>query len=414
MRQHWWLAHDHVYLNHGTVGATPKPVLAAQQQLQRDIEAHPARFLIRELADLRPAEVRAAAAAAEDADPPQPRLRAAADRIAAFVGGRGDDLAFIDNASSGVSAVLRSLALAPGDEIVLHDLAYGAVALAARHVARTAGARVVSVSWPFPVRGDDGRLPAWTGPLERAITPRTRLVILDHVVSETALVLPVAALAACARARGVPVLVDGAHAPGAIPLDIPALEVDWYVGNLHKWACAPRASGVLWAAPARQPGLHPPILSWGYDQGFTAEFDWTGTRDPSAWLASPAGIDFMCGTLGLDAMRAWNHALVRQAASRLATRWDSRHADGDPWQPPPDAMTGCMEVLPLPAAAAARFGATPDGAARLKTRLFADHRIEAQVLCVRGMLVVRLSAQVYNEMSDYDRLGDAVLAACAR
>jgi isopenicillin-N epimerase len=400
----WWLDPSHTYLNHGTVGATPRVVLDAQQAIQREVETHPARFLIRELAD-----VRAAAERARDARPRRPRLREAADRVAAFLGARGDDLAFVGNASEGVSAVLRSLDLAPGDEIVVHDLAYGAVQRAAAHVARTSGARVVNVAWPFPLRAEDHGLAAWTGPLERAIGPRTRLVILDHVVSETALVLPVAALVATCRARGVPVLVDGAHAPAAIPVDLAALGADWYVGNLHKWAFAPRACGILWSAPARQAGLHPPVLSWGLDEGFTAEFDWTGTRDPSAWLAAPAALDFIEGTLGLAAMRAWNHGLVVEAAAALAERWQLRGPDGARWQAPPEAMTGCMLTMPLPEVARSRFGDGFDGARRLKDRLFEAHRIEAQVLSIREGLHVRLAAQVYNDAADFERLGDAVL-----
>jgi isopenicillin-N epimerase len=409
MLQHWWLDPTHTYLNHGTVGATPRTVLAAQQALQREAETHPARFLFRELVDLRPATERAAAPRA-----PRTRLRAAADAVGAFVGARGDDLAFVDNASAGVSSVLRSLVLQPGDEIVLHDLAYGAVRIAAEHLAARAGARVVPFAWPFPVTPADHALAAWTGPLERAIGPRTRLVIVDHIVSGTGLVLPVQALVRVARERGVPVLVDGAHAPAAVPLDIAALDADWYVANLHKWAFAPRSCGLLWAAPERQRGLHPPVLSWGLDEGFTTEFDWTGTRDPSAWLAAPAGLDFITHTLGVAAMREWNHARVVEAAAMLVGRWDLRDAQGEPWTPPPASMTGCLLTIPLPAAAARRFGTDGAGANALKDRLFHGHRIEAQVLSLRGALWVRLAAQVYNEAADFERLGDAVLEEAAR
>ena len=135
-----------------------------------------------------------------------------------------------------------------------------------------------------------------------AITPRTRIAVLDHITSESALIFPLAELAAVCRARNVRVLVDGAHVPGVLPLDIPSLGVDWYTANLHKWACAPRSCGFLWVHPARQAGLHPPVISWGLDLGFTAEFDWVGTRDPSSWLAAPAGIAFL-RDLGWDDVR---------------------------------------------------------------------------------------------------------------
>ena len=134
--------------------------------------------------------------------------------------------------------------------------------------------------------------------LSEALTPYTRIAVLDHVTSETALVLPLAGMAALCRERGVPVLADGAHAPGAIDLDIPALGVDWYVANLHKWAFAPRGCGVLWAAPDRREGLHPPIISWGLDVGWHQEFDWTGTRDPTPFLCAPVGIAFITDSLG--------------------------------------------------------------------------------------------------------------------
>lgn len=405
MLQHWWLDPAHTYLNHGTVGATPRVVLERQQALQREVETHPARFLIRELADLRPEADR------RDAPGPRrPRLRDAADRVGAFLGVRGDDVAFVDNASAGVNAVLRSLAptLRPGDEIALHDLSYGAVIRTATHLAQAAGASVRMFSLPFPVAPHEHGLDAWTGPLKAALSERTRLVILDHVVSETALLLPVAAMAAVARAQGVPVLVDGAHAPVAVPVDIPSLGVDHYVANLHKWAFAPRSTGVLWVDPARQSGVHPTTISWGLDQGYTAEFDWTGTRDPSAWLASPAGLDFAEAVLGLDAMRAWNHARVWEAAATLAERWSLS------WSPPPESMVGCMLTMPLPEAATRRFGCEREGAMALKNALFERHRIEAQVLSIRGALYVRLAAQVYNDAADYVRLGEAVLEEAAR
>jgi isopenicillin-N epimerase len=394
MLAHWWLDPALTYLNHGTVGATPRVVLAAQHAWQRRIEAQPAAFLLRELMRL---EHRAAGAGV--GDPARTLLRATADEIGAFVGARGDDLVFVDNASTGINAVLRSLRLAPDDEILILDQAYGAVANAAQFVARRCGARVVTAALPFPVAGDvDDITSACAEAVERALTPRTRLAILDHIASGTALVLPVAAMTARCRARGVPVLVDGAHAPAAIALDIPALGADWYVGNLHKWAFAPRACGLLWVAPARAAALHPPVISWGLDHGLAQEFDWTGTRDPSAVLSAPAGLAFMRDVLGVDAMRRWNHDLVWRMAHALAARW------GQPFTTP-EAMVGCMASVALPA----RIGALgPGAAARLKDWLLHARGIEAQVLELDGQPCVRLAAQVYNDESDYERLAAAI------
>ena len=386
MLTHWWLDPSITYLNHGTVGATPRLVLAAQQGWQRRIEAQPAAFLFRELMRLTPDE------------PGQPRLllRQAADAVGAFLGARGDDLVFVDTATTGINAVLRSIVLAPGDEIVVLDQAYGAVVRAAEFVARAAGARVVVAATPFPAAGDSSA--AYVEAVERVLTPRTRLAVIDHIASETALLLPIAAMTAACRARGVPGLVDGAHAPGAIALDIEAIGADWYVANLHKWAFAPRACGLLWVAPGRRAALHPPVISWGLDVGLVQEFEWTGTRDPSAMLAAPDGIAFMRDVLGVDAMRAWNHDLVWRMAQRLAARW------GQPFTTP-EAMVGCMACVALPERIAA-LGAP--AAPALKDWLFHERRIEAQVLALRGRPHVRLAAQVYNDETDYERLAEAV------
>jgi len=387
MLAHWSLDPQAVYLNHGTFGVTPTRVLDAQQAMQVQIERHPARFMARELMSL-------------EREPPAraPRLRAAAGEVAAFLGARGDDLVFVDNASAGVNAVLRSLRLSAGDDIVLFDHAYGAVARTAAFVARERGARVVTVALPFPLEDDALCLAA----LDAALTPRTRIAVLDHVTSETALVLPLARMAALCHARGVPVLADGAHAPGAIDVDIASLGVDWYTANLHKWAFAPRGCGVLWAAPDRRVDLHPPIISWGLDLGWHQEFDWTGTRDPTPFLCAPQGIAFITDFLGAAAMRAYNHALAWQAAGSLSARW------GLPWQTP-EHLVGCMVTVPLPP----RLGTIPEDAARLREWLLVERDIEVAIVARGGCLWARVSAQVYNDMSDIERLADAIDRASA-
>jgi isopenicillin-N epimerase len=384
MLAHFPLATEGVYLNHGTVGVTPTQVMRRRAAILDEIERHPARFMIRELMKL-----------GLTPPPEAPRLRAAAARVAAFLGADGDGLAFVDNATTAINAVLRSLSLQPSDEILVHDQTYGGVARAAAIIARERGATVATVALPFPARDPAGYVAAVAG----AITPRTRVALLDHVCSETALVLPLAAMAAACRARGVPVLVDGAHAPGAIELDITALGVDWYAANLHKWAFAPRSCGVLWAAPERRAGLHPNVISWGVtNDDWLQEFDWTGTRDPSPWLAAPAGLDFMHDVLGVDAMRAYNHRLAWQSAGQLARRW------GRPWTTP-ESMVGCMVSVPLPA----RFAPADDAtASRLRDALLFEHDIECPVIARGDALWARLSLQVYNDESDVERLERAI------
>jgi isopenicillin-N epimerase len=221
-------------------------------------------------------------------------------------------------------------------------------------------------------------------------------VIVEHIAAESALVLPLAAIAARCHAAGVPVLADGAHAPGAIAFDLPALGVDWYTGNLHKWAWSPRSLGILWATPARQADLHPPVISWGLDQGFAHEFDWVGTRDPSAALAAPVGLAFM-QELGLERVRTSNHALAWEAARFVTDRFGTALPMDEPF-------VGTMATVPL----SPGFGAVASDAMRLRDRLLFEEKIELQVHAARGAIQVRVSAQIYNETSDLERLARAL------
>jgi isopenicillin-N epimerase len=233
-------------------------------------------------------------------------------------------------------------------------------------------------------------------PIVLALTARTRLVVIDHVTAQTALVLPVMAIAAECHARGVPVLVDGAHVPGSRPLDIPSLGVDWYSGNLHKWAHAPRGCGILWAAAEKQPALHFPVVSWGRNQGFRAEFEHTATSDPSSYLAAPEGIALL-REWDFDACVTYMHGLAWEAAGMLTERW------GTTFEIPRD-MVGTMVTVPLPEDA----GSTDADAARLRLALLVEERIEVQLHAWRGRLWTRISAQIYNDRLDITRLADAV------
>jgi isopenicillin-N epimerase len=380
----WPLDPSITYLNHGTVGVAPRRVLQTQQALRDEMERQPSAFMLRRVSR-----------SAGTPEPGPTLIREAAGVVARFVGARGQDLVFVDNATSGVNAVIRSLPLQAGDEILLTDHTYGAVANAARFIAGRRGAVVRSVDVPFP-RFDAAQL---TDRIDAAIGPHTKLLVIDHITSASAIVMPVADLAAACHARGVAVLVDGAHAPGAIPLDVPALGVDWYVANLHKWAMAPRSSAFLWAAADRQAELHPLVISWNLGQGFTAEFDMVGTRDPTPWLAAPAGIEFL-RDLGLDAVYAWNHQLACDAARLLESRWGTTVGVAD-------ANLGTMVTVPAPD----RLGRTVDDAHALRDALLGTHRIEVHVFGRFDRVWVRASAQVYNDLSDIERLADAVLAA---
>src|SRR5579859_6866001 len=282
MLEHWTLEPGSIYLNHGTVGVVPARVLRAQQALRDEVERHPSRFMLRELNGHQPMPWRSVS-----------RVREASDQVAAFVGSRPQDLVFVPNVTTGLNAVLASFPLDPGDEVVITDLAYGAVAMAAAFTCERAGATLRTVRVEYPVR-DPGDV---TAAIVQALTPRTTLVVIDHITAQTALILPVAEIAAECRARGVAVLVDGAHVPGAQPLDIASLGVDWYSANLHKWAHAPRGCGILWAAEPRQATLRSPIVSWGHGHGYRDEFEHVATTDPTSCLAAPAGIALL---------REWN------------------------------------------------------------------------------------------------------------
>jgi isopenicillin-N epimerase len=371
-RDEWLLDPEVAFLNHGSFGATPRAVLAEQDRWRARMERHPTHFMSEEL---------------------PPALRAAAARLAAFVGARADDLVFVENATAGCNTVLRSLRLAPGDEILVTDHGYAAVRKAAEYAAARAGARLVEAAVPFPIR-DAAQIVA---AVAARLGPRTRLAIFDHVTSPTAVIFPVSALTALCRAAGALVLIDGAHAPGMLSLDVPSIGADWYTGNCHKWLMAPKGSGFLWAAPERQADLAPLVISHGFGQGFTAAFDWIGTRDPSGWLSVPAAIDFH-QRLGGPALRERNATLAREQATRLAQTWNTERGA-------PDALTGSMAAVRLPL----REAATAERAQALRAKLFEDHRIEVPVTAFAGALWARVSAHAYNRPADYARL-----AACFR
>lgn len=377
----WPLDPAATYLNHGTVGVAPVQVLEAQQRWRDRMERHPSRFMLRELWNF-----------TGSADGTLSLMRQAASDVAAFVGARPEDLVFVDNTSTGVSAVLQSVPFQAGDDIIVTDHAYGGIVTAIRHAAGRAGANVVTVEMPYPAFHAAECLDR----LAAAITSRTRLVIVDHIAAESALLFPVQEIVRLCHARGVLVLVDGAHVPGSLALDVSAIDADFYVANLHKWAMAPRSSAFLVAKPKHQPMMHPPVISWGYGTGFTREFDWVGTRDPTPWLTAPDGIRFL-QALGFEAVLRYNHDLAWRAARYLTDRWSTPLAIDE-------SVVGCMVSVMTPA----RCGTTKPEAVALRDRLLFEHNIEVQVHARAGRVWVRVSAQVYNEDADIERLAAAV------
>lgn len=374
----WCLDPSVTYLNHGSFGACPEVVLAAQSALRRELEREPVDFLSHSL----PA-----------------RLDAARAELSAFLGADSADLVFVPNATTAVNTILRSLTFAPGDELLLTNHTYAACRKTVDYVCQRSGARAVVANLPFPCRHDDQIVAAILG----CVTPRTRLALLDHVTSPTALVLPLSRLVRELQSRDVDTLVDGAHAPGMVPLALSALGAAYYTGNAHKWLCAPKGAAFLHVRRDRQAGLHPNVISHGYGSGFHAEFDWTGTSDPTAWLCIPEALRFMAGLKpgGWPEVMASNRALALSARALLV--------DTCGFNPPcPDSMIGSMASLPMPPAAAG------SAAHRLDSKGLHDWFRERGVeiwLYPNPVPLLRISAQQYNDLDQFRRLASLILEA---
>jgi len=318
-------------------------------------------------------------------------LRDAAQSLGELVGAPGEDIAFVDNATSGVNAVLRSFPFEAGDEILTTNHVYGAVARTIEFVGKRTGATPVFVEVPFPPDGPDEVVER----VAAAITERTRMAVLDHITSATALVLPIKRLIALFHERGVPVLVDGAHAPGMVDLDLEALGADWYTGNCHKWLCSAKGCAFLWSNPnsdvARR-DLHPPVISHFLNEEWPAEFDFVGTRDYTPFLSLPAALDFH-RELGPARIRTYIHDLVLEAGDRLCASWGVQSVA-------PRAMTGSILTLPIPQV----LDPAEHDAFALRKTIWDRHRIEVPFVAFDGQTWLRISAQIYNDLDDYKAL----------
>ncbi len=385
----WRLDPDVSFLNHGSFGACPVAVLERQAELRDELEREPVDFLVRRLPE-RLAEVRAV--------------------LGGFLGAEPDDLAFVPNATTGVNAVLGSLDLNPGDELLTTTHAYPGCRNALAHACARTGARLVVADVPFPLEGEDEVV----APVLAAVSPRTRLALLDHVTSPTALVFPIERLVGALRERGVETLVDGAHAPGMVPVDLDRLGAGWYTGNAHKWLCSPKGAAFLHVREDLQTGARPAVTSLGYSEvaspaRFRAEFDWTGTCDPTPWLTIPAALDALASLLP----GGWSEVMTRNRALAL----EARDVLGETLRVSPAApaeMIGSMASVPLPMATpgsvAARLG--PQGLG-LWLR---ERSVETWLYPwpSPGGMLVRVSAQLYNAKAEYERLGALLAEALVR
>jgi isopenicillin-N epimerase len=385
MRDLFLLEPGLIFLNHGSFGACPREVFDTFQRWQLDMERNPVQFLGRRSGALL-AEARA--------------------QLGAFLGARGDDLVFVPNATTGVNIAAASVPLRPGDEVLGTDHEYGACEATWRHVCQRAGAHYRSVEIPLPLD------PAtFTERLLAACTSRTKLLFLSHLTSTTALRFPVEALCAAARARGITTVIDGAHAPGQVPLHLDTLGADFYTGNCHKWMCAPKGSAFLHVHPSWQGQVQATVVSWGYvaetmdrtggHTGFDAytgrttlerRLQWQGTRDLAAFLTVPAAIDFQARH-GWPSRRGRCHDMACTALHQVLAR-NGLQASA------PDSAYGQMVPIPV----------RTDDADGLRRGLFDEHRIEIPVTQHAGRTFVRLSVQAYNTQADIDTL----LAALAQ
>ncbi len=360
------------FLNHGSFGACPRPVFEAYQQWQLRLERQPVLFLGRQVAAL-------------DLEARQP--------LGDYLHTAPQNLVFVTNATQGVNIIARSLALHPGDEILTTDHEYGACDYTWEFICHKTGASYIHQPIPLPARS----LAEMADQLWQGVTPRTRLIYISHITSPTALRLPVELICARARQAGILTLVDGAHAPGQIPLHLEALGTDFYTGNLHKWALAPKGAAFLYARPEVQNMVEPLVVSWGYHAGpeanngsrFQDYLGWTGTKDPAAALSVPAAIQFMAEH-HWEQVRQDCHALLRPAIQRICDLFQMQ-----PLYPLDSDLYHQMGIAPLP----------PDtDLDALKTHLYDVHHVEVPLIDWNGLKFVRISVQAYNTQADLDAL----------
>jgi isopenicillin-N epimerase len=381
----WPLDPAIAFLNHGSFGSCPRAVLALQQRLRERLERQPVQFFMRDL---------------------EAMVDAARAALAQFVGAHPDDLVFVPNATVGVNTVLHSLRFEPGDELLVTDHEYNACRNAFEHAAERSGARVVVVPLPFPLRSAEEIVAAI---LER-VTPRTRLALIDHVTSQTGLVMPIETLVRELHARGVDTVVDGAHAPGMVPLDLRRVGAAYYTGNCHKWVCAPKGAAFLCVRRDRQHLVRPLVISHGANSERTdrsrylIEFGWTGTGDPTASLCVPEALHFMGSLLP----GGWPEVMRRNRELALGARHILCAALAiEP--PAPEDLIGTLVSVPL---ANGKGASAPDALHLdpLQERLLAEHAIEVPVITwprwPRRLL--RISAQLYNSVPQYERLAAAL------
>ena len=376
------------FLNHGSFGSCPRAVLECQDAWRERLERQPVRFLVLELEEL---------------------LDDARAGLAQFVGAEADNLVFVPNATAGVNSVLRSLRFEPGDELLVTNQEYNACRNALDFVAARSGARVVEAAIPFPFESVEQVV----GAIVTKVTPRTRLALLDHVTSQTGAVMPIERLVCELSGRGIDTLVDGAHAPGMVPLNLRQIGPTYYTGNCHKWLCAPKGAAFLCVQPERQSLIRPLSISHGANSPrtdrsrFQIEFGWTGTHDPSAWLCVPTAINY----LGSLLPGGWPEIMKRNRDLALAGRRLLCDALQVP-TPCPDDFIGSLAAMALPDSTEPAPLPSPLYLDALQDRFRLQYDIEVPIIPwpAYPKRLLRVSAQLYNSLPQYEKLSAALKA----
>lgn len=367
-----------VFMNHGSFGATPRPVLDAQKVWREKMERQPVRFMTRESG---------------------PALRNAADEVAQFVGANGQDIVFTDNATAGINCVMRSIHWNRGDSILVTNHCYGGVRRVVEYVRDRYGVEIVEAAIPFPIESNEAVEQAVIDALDAQDKP-IRLALLEHVSSPTAAIFPIERLTRICHEHGAQVLVDGAHAAGSVEIDIVRIAPDYYATNAHKWLFAPKTCGILWVDRTLQKTIQPPVISWGYADSLSDKFDWPGTRDFSPWLCVTDAIAFWRRMGGVE-LQQRNHALALEAGDILCDAWNAA-------LPVNPTMLASMVTVPLPIESLPNdLEVTRPNAQRVHDAL-GKFGIEVPVVPFAGRFCVRASAQIYNQPSDYVALAEAV------
>lgn len=365
---------DCTFLNNGSFGGTPKQVLAVAREYQEQLERQPIYFVQRVLPKA---------------------LRDTANTMAEFLGTRGENIAFVQNASTGVNSVLYSLlaTLQPGDELLTTSHVYNAVRQQMKHIAMLKGARYVEVEVPFPIHSDSEIVDR----VRDAITDRTVFALFDHVTSPTGIVFPIVELVQLCKSKGISVMIDGAHTPGLVDVHLDSLGADWFTGNFHKWLYAPKGCAFLYTSPEKQAITHPTVISHGYTMGYTQEFDFTGTMDWSSYLSAPAGLEYY-RQLESKGARSYCRDLTIKARDLLCTALRQT-------PPAPNSMLANLASVVLPVVPGENAF---ESGMKIHDTLWDSYNIEVPIFPFGTTLLIRVACHVFNEVSEYEKLASVL------